>query len=115
MNRIVRLLTILAGLWIACGTAAHAADRCAPEGKVHYLCGPTNVEDMVHVQGTRWIIASGMTGPGQLPGRFYLIDAHAKSWTPLIPDVSGAARTPYGACPGAPELATLEGIAGSHV
>src|SRR5476649_2464489 len=80
MNRIVRLLTILAGLWIACGTAAHAADRCAPEGKVHYLCGPTNVEDMVHVQGTRWIIASGMTGPGQPQGRFYLIDAHAKSW-----------------------------------
>ena len=107
MNRIVRLLTILAGLWIAGGSAAQAADRCAPEGKVHYLCGPTNVEDMVHIAGTGWIIASGMTGPGQPPGRFYLIDARTKSWTPLVPDVSGPARAPYGGCPGAPDLAKL--------
>jgi len=116
MNRIVRLLTIFAGLWIAGGTAAHAADRCASEGKVHYLCGPTNVEDMVHVQGTPWIIASGMTGPGQPPGRLYLIDAHDKSWGSLQASVSERALAPYTGCPGPLDLSKFapHGIAIRH-
>jgi len=107
MIKSLGLVALLAGLWVAIGAPARAAETCTPEGRVHYLCGPRNVEDFVQVKGTGWIIASGMTGPGQPAGQLYLIDSRARTWKPLTPDVSGPARAPYGACPGAPDPAKL--------
>ena len=107
MIKSLGLVALLAGFWLVAGAPAQAAETCAPEGRVHYLCGPKNVEDMVLVKGTRWIIASGMTGPNAPVGQLYLIDSRAHTWKPLTPDVSGPAQSPYGACPGAPDLARL--------
>ena len=107
MIKSLGLVGLLAGLWLAGGAPAHAAESCAPEGRINYLCGPHNVEDMVQLKGTPWIIASGMTGPGQPAGQLYLIDSSARSWKPLAFDVSGPARAPYAACPGAPDPAKL--------
>ena len=85
------MMRTLAGAAIACalaaagGGAAVAADSCAAEGKVHYLCGPVNVEDMVLTPGTSWII-----GASDRPkdGRLYLIDARAKSFKDLPVDLT---------------------------
>ncbi len=90
---------------LALAPAAHAADACAPEGKISYLCGPKNVEDMALMKGGRWIIASGMVGPGDTAGQLYLIDADKQAARTLTPDLSGPARAPYAACPGAPDPA----------
>jgi hypothetical protein len=45
----------------AVGTA-HAAETqpCRTTGPLSYVCGVSNVEDMVQVPGTRWLIGSSM-------------------------------------------------------
>ena len=87
------------GVFLAGGTKpAAAAEACAPAGKVHYVCGPANAEDLVLAPGTHWVISSGMSGAGSSAGRLYLIDADAKTSKPVTP-VIGKARAPYTACP----------------
>lgn len=102
MKRIIGLAAALLGLTWA--TQSLAAPACAPEGQVRYLCGPKNVEDMVLAPQSRWIIASGMTSPDTPVGHLYAIDAQAKTFQVITPDVSGPAAPAYKACPGPPDL-----------
>src|SRR5438067_1682816 len=74
MRSILGLAAVVCGAWLLAGTAASAAESCAAEGKISYLCGPANAEDLALVPGTRWIITSGMTSPSVPTGHFYLID-----------------------------------------
>jgi hypothetical protein len=97
----------MAGAWLV-ATPASAAEGCAAEGRVHYLCGPANVEDMVLAPGTHWIVASGMAGEGGGPGHLYLIDAAAKTFTEARIDASGPARAAYKDCPGPIDPARLQ-------
>ncbi len=39
-----------------------AATPCNAAGKLDFVCGPLNSEDLVQVPGTEWIVASGMDG-----------------------------------------------------
>ena len=94
------------GAALLLGSAPAAAAGCASEGRVHYLCGPANVEDMVLVPGTRWIIGSG-TAPEHGPGHLYLIDSRAKTFTDAAIDLKGPARAPYGDCPGPLDAAKM--------
>ena len=61
-----------------------AAQSCPPVGKVGFICGPKNPEDLVRVPGTPWIIASGMTEGASLTlvdsrdGAFGALRAQAK-------------------------------------
>ena len=103
MKRLIGLCALLLGLGLA--STAAAAPSCASEGKVAYLCGPMNVEDMDLVAGTRWIIGAGMTSPTVPVGHLYAIDARARAFHELTPDVSGPAQAAYKDCPGAPDLA----------
>ena len=96
-SALAAVLALGAALWLGASPAAAAA--CASEGRVHYVCGPTDVEDMVLVPGTRWIIGSG-TAPAHGPGHFYLIDSKAKTFTDAATEWKGPARAPYGDCPG---------------
>ena len=105
MKRLIGLCALLLGLGLASGAAA--APACAPDGKVAYLCGPMNVEDMDLVPGGRWIIGSGMTSPTVPVGHFYAIDAKARAFHEITPDVSGHAEAIYGDCPGPLDLAKL--------
>ncbi len=101
-------LILLAGLAVApASRAATATSACAAEGRVHYLCGVDNVEDMVLAPGTRWIIASGMSGPHDPVGHLYAIDSRAKTFVALTPDVSGPARAPYADCHGPADRSKL--------
>ena len=105
MKRLIGLCALLLGLGLA--SAAAAAPACAPEGKVAYVCGLMNVEDMDLVPGGRWIIGSGMTSPTVKVGHLYAIDANARSFHEIVPDVSGPAETAYRDCPGPLDLSKI--------
>ena len=103
MKRLIGLCALVLGLGLA--SAAAAASACAPEGKVAYLCGPQNVEDLVLAPGGRWIIGSGMTSPTVPVGHLYAIDAKARTFKTITPEVSGPAKPAFADCPGPPDLA----------
>ena len=50
-----------------------------------YVWGPINAEDLVDLPGTRWIITSGMTGPGSPHGRLYAVDREDASCNEIFP------------------------------
>lgn len=84
-----------------------AADTaCEPSGEYGFVCGPLSAEDLVHVPGTDWIIASGMIADGAI----YLVDTVNKTWSELYPGEApreAQDMETYGACPGAPVPGTL--------
>ena len=86
-------------------SAAHAqaqaaAAACAPDGAIGYVCGLSNVEDLVAVPGGRWILGSAMQAGA---GGAYLIDASAHA-AKIIPITFGQPQKPYDpACP-APDM-----------
>jgi hypothetical protein len=80
---------------------------CTPDGALQFICGPTNVEDLVRVGDSRWLIGSGMdgalTGAGSAHGHLHLIDHQKKTWQIAFPGKSPAFRhdkTLFGGCPG---------------
>jgi hypothetical protein len=89
------------------GVAANAADGdCDSFGGLDFICGPQNAEDLVAVPGTRWIVTSAMTDGAAI----LLIDSRDKTWSKLYPSDSSRIQhdaNVYGACPGAPNPATL--------
>ena len=103
MNRLIGLCALLLGLGLA--STAAAAPSCAAEGKVAYVCGLMNVEDMDLAPGGRWIIGAGMTSPSVPVGHLYAIDARTRAFHELAPDASGPAEPAFRDCPGAPDLA----------
>ena len=88
-----------AALFNVHSASAQEKNACAPAGKLHFVCGVKNPEDLQLIPKTRWIIASGMAEDGGL----HVIDTKTKTLQPLY---SGpAAKTQfdkamYGACPG---------------
>jgi len=86
--------------------AGSQAIDCDASGDYAFVCGLKSAEDLVHLPGTKWIVASSMVAGGSL----YLVDAQRKTWTALYP--GDAPRTQhdketYGACPGAPAAGSL--------
>jgi len=107
MKRLIGLCALLLGLGLASGAPAapaRAAAGCAPDGKVAYLCGLMNVEDMDLAPGGRWIIGSGMTSPTVPVGHLYAIDSRTRSFHEIRPEV-GPAEAIYHDCPGPLDLA----------
>jgi sugar lactone lactonase YvrE len=79
------------------------------------ICGAPNVEDMVAVPETRWIIGSGMGDNHFQGGGLVLIDASAGTLRRIAPRIaprSARARTPFGSCPGpvAPAAFSAHGL-----
>jgi len=94
---------LLAGLQNV--SAAEPGD-CSPTADMSYICGPINVEDLVLVPGTRWVLGSGMA-PG---GGILLIDSASHAWRQAYSEdpqqIRHDAQT-YGSCPTAPVLETF--------
>ncbi|MBN1238050.1 MAG: SMP-30/gluconolactonase/LRE family protein, partial [Gammaproteobacteria bacterium] len=100
-----------AALALLCLTQGGAAqeDGCEPSGGLEFVCGPRNVEDLVHVPDTRWIIGSGMAEGASL----VLIDSRDKTFSRLYPGDAPRAehdRETYGQCPGAPADLVTHGL-----
>jgi hypothetical protein len=87
------------------GLGAIAA--AAPSLALTLLPGLINAEDMVHVPGTPWIIASGLAEGEHTDGHIYLVNAGNRSASTLLPghvDYRPDTKA-YQACPGAPDEA----------
>ena len=85
-----------------------AAEPCNPVGKLHFVCGPLNSEDLVQVPGTQWIVASGMDGgDAGSHGSLHLVNSSDKSSKTLFPGSNPQLtwdKATYGDCPGEPDL-----------
>jgi hypothetical protein len=96
-----------ASLGEASVAAAPASAACEPDAGLQFICGPKNVEDLVRIGDSRWLIGSGMdgalTGTGSAHGHLYRIDHQKKTWEVAFPGPSPALRLDkslYGDCPG---------------
>src|SRR4051812_28489910 len=67
--------------------AQAAGTACAAVGDLKFVCGPINVEDLLPVEGGRWLVA-GSYKPGS--AGLYLIDTTAKTYKPVA--LSSAAK-----------------------
>ena len=97
---------------LGAGAKARAAEgkACGQDGPLNYICGANNVEDMIRVPGTRWLIGSNMY-VGRTPktgtDRMYLIDSHARTVEPAAVALSPEPKDgPFAGC-APPDLATL--------
>jgi hypothetical protein len=83
--------------------AAQAA--CAPSAGLTFVCGMANSEDLVHVPGTPWIVASGMAEGEHAGGHIYLVNVHDRSVHVLLPGHVIYQRDieAFGSCPGEPD------------
>ncbi|HYZ42814.1 MAG TPA: SMP-30/gluconolactonase/LRE family protein [Stellaceae bacterium] len=107
MKTLITLVLLMAGV-VTIGGSASAAEPCNPAGKLDFVCGPLNSEDLVQVPGTGWIVASGMDGGAAgSHGSLHLVNSRDKSWKALFPVGNPQLRwdkATYGDCPGEPEL-----------
>lgn len=76
-----QLLTLLL---LGCGAVAPAAEPCAPEGNLQFICGVDAVEDLVQVGNTRWLLGSGLGGADR-PGTLVLVDTALKQAEVIYP------------------------------
>ncbi len=106
---LVAALFVIAAVTIVGDRPTAAAEPCNPAGKLGFVCGPLNTEDLVTVPGTPWIVASGMDGGAAgTHGSLHLIDSRDKSWKTLFPGARPQMRwdkASFGDCPSPPNLA----------
>jgi SMP-30/Gluconolactonase/LRE-like region len=81
---------------------AKSPGSCAPDGDLSFVCGLTNVEDLLPVDGGRWLIG-GSYKPGSVG--LYLIDTEAKSARPVSLSVAAKPDPRYNCA--APDLKAL--------
>jgi SMP-30/Gluconolactonase/LRE-like region len=106
----IAIAMIMTAVALVGSPRASAAEPCNAQGKLHFICGTMNVEDLVQVPGTKWVIGSGLTGGGVKAGELHLIDSESKQWKPLFPVGTPQMqldKATYAACPGAPDLTTF--------
>lgn len=114
--RLKRTLIALAAA--VAGTGAAAAADSAP-ATLTYVTGVINVEDMVRVPGTTWIVGSGLADGQRTDGHIYLVSIEDHAVRVLLPgrvDYRPDARA-YADCPGRPDEArfSAHGLSLRHV
>ena len=88
MKRLALALSCAVAMAAAAGPhAARAAEgkACGEDGPLRYVCGAANVEDMIQIPGTRWLVGSNMyvgRTPKEGTAGLYLIDSDAKTVEP---------------------------------
>lgn len=85
-------------------TQAQPAASCSPAGDLSFVCGLINVEDILPVEGGRWLVGgSFQAGSAGL----YLIDTAAKTARAATVSIAAKPDAIYAECPGAPDLKKL--------
>jgi len=100
--KVIPLLVFLVTLDVVQPLNAQAAANCAPAGNIHFVCGQEAPEDLLHLPGSDWVIASSLAGNGGIR----LISVRDKTSTLLYPSPSAKEqldKKTYDSCPGAPE------------
>lgn len=80
--------------------AASTSD-CPSGERAAYICDVQNVEDLVAIRNTSWVLAGRLIDP-PTGGGLYLIDAGSGAASPVVPDFKGPKASIYSECPGAP-------------
>jgi hypothetical protein len=72
--------------------AQASGTACAAVGDLRFVCGPINVEDLLPVEGGRWLVA-GSYKPGS--AGLYLIDTTAKAYKPVALSIAAKPDSRY--------------------
>ncbi len=100
--RVIVLFVFLVTSALVQPLTAQTAASCAPGGSIQLVCGQDGPEDLLHLPGSDWVIASSMSGNGGIR----LISVRDKTSTLLYPSPSAKEqldRKTYDTCPGALE------------
>lgn len=100
--RVITLLVVLVMFALVQPLAAQTASSCAPAGNIQFVCGQEAPEDLLHLPGSDWVIASSMAGNGGIR----LISVRDKTSTLLYPSSTAKEqfdKKTYDTCPGPPE------------
>ena len=62
--RVIALLVFLVTFALVQPLTAQTAASCAPAGNIQFVCGQEAPEDLLHLPGSDWVIASSMAGNG---------------------------------------------------
>ena len=75
-----------------------AAQECAPDGDVQFICGPVSPEDFAPVPDSPWVIVSSWIDDGPM----YAVDTRDRRVIDIFPEPAGARHDTamYGDCPG---------------
>ena len=103
MLRTALAASLAAVIWLFSGAGPPAAG-CEPAGRVRFICGVIDAEDLVPIPGTDWIVASGYGFPGSgSKGSLQLVNARDASSVVVFPADAARERPDTktsGACPG---------------
>jgi hypothetical protein len=97
--------TLLVTAMVISAQVVAAQAACDPSAGLTFICGMTNSEDLVHVPGTRWIVASGLTEGEHAGGHIYLVNVHDRTVHVLLPGhvVYQQDIEAFGGCPRKPD------------
>ena len=100
--KVIALFVLLVPFALIQPLTAQTAASCAPAGNIRFVCGQEAPEDLLHLPGSDWVIASSMAGSGGIR----LISVRDKTSTVLYPSSSAKEqwdKKTYDTCPGAPD------------
>jgi hypothetical protein len=83
--------------------AQTAPDACSPVGDLHFVCGPVNVEDLLPVDGGKFLVGGSFKAGS---AGLYLIDTAAKTYKDVAISIAAKSSAGDPSCP-APNLKTL--------
>jgi hypothetical protein len=86
---------------------AFSATDCELRGPVSYICGVQNVEDLIALRGTTWILGSRFARGQGRPGGLYLIQSTTGRVTEPTIDYSVSPEAAFSACPSPPDAAAF--------
>src|SRR5687768_13994072 len=98
MGRLAGALVVVAVALCAAAPQA-AAQECADEGGVGYVCGVNNPEDLLAVDGTPFVLVGDM-GKEDEDGGFNAVHVATRAVRPIEPTFPPAASDAYPGCPG---------------
>jgi hypothetical protein len=81
--RVIALPVFLAAFAVVQPLTAQTAASCTPAGNIQFVCGQQAPEDLLHLPGSDWVIASSMAGNGGIR----LISVRGKTSTLLYPSL----------------------------
>ncbi len=100
-NRVLWLSLFAFGLSAAGAEGSDGTD-CESADGMNFVCGPLNAEDLLHLSGSDWVIASGMSGEDH-SGNLYVVDPDRRSFEKIFPGNAPRLahdRNAFPECPG---------------
>lgn len=85
--------------------APSSSGSCAAEGDLKFVCGIASAEDLLAIEGGKYLVASSFD-QNKAVG-FYLVDTAAKTARPMHLSVAAKRDPEFSACPGAPDFTKI--------